>query len=366
MSGSKTIAIMAGGTGGHIFPGVAVAKTLMKKGHKVLWLGSKGGMEERIVRQEGLPLTLISMKALRGKGIKGLLVLPFKLTKGIWQARRFFKKNNVDLAVSLGGFVAAPGGFATRLCSTKLAVHEQNSVFGMTNKHLSKHADLVLTGFELNNLYNSTWVGNPVRGQIEALAGKVKTEHKPLRVLVLGGSLGAQSLNQMIPKVLRDELMSGSVEVKHQCGRDKYEPTKAAYGVSSSELATKPPVESGCGPVEVKEFINNMAAAYEWADVCICRAGALTIAEITMVGIPSIFVPYPSAVDDHQTHNAMSLVEKNAALLWQEKEGETILKDRVSSLLDSAKQDSMKCALGKLRKTHVAEDIAVRCLELLS
>ncbi|WP_154223842.1 undecaprenyldiphospho-muramoylpentapeptide beta-N-acetylglucosaminyltransferase [Marinicella rhabdoformis] len=350
MSDKKTIAIMAGGTGGHIFPGVAVAKALMKQGHRVLWLGSKGGMEERIVRQEGVPLTLISMKALRGKGIKGLLVLPFKLTKGIWQARRFFKKNQVDLAISMGGFVAAPGGFATRLCSTKLAVHEQNSVFGMTNKHLSKHADLVLTGFDLNGLNNSVWVGNPVRAQIEALGQQVKHRHTPLRVLVLGGSLGAQSLNQVIPNVLKHLITDKEIEVLHQCGRNKLKATKEAYGNLS---------------VEIKEFINNMASAYEWADVCICRAGALTIAEITMAGIPAVYVPYPSAVDDHQTHNAMSLVKNGAALLWQESEGQAVLETKVEALLSSAKQAAMRESLQGLNKTHVANDIAARCVELL-
>lgn len=350
MNEVKTVAIMAGGTGGHIFPGVAVAKALMKNGHRVLWLGSKGGMEERIVRQEGLPLTLISMKALRGKGIKGLMVLPFKLTKGIWQARRFFKKNQVDLAISMGGFVAAPGGFATRLCATKLAVHEQNSVFGMTNKHLSKHANLVMTGFDLNGLYNSVWVGNPVRKQIEALGDKPHKIAKPLRVLILGGSLGAQRLNQMVPLLLKDGINKKEIEVRHQCGRNKLNETQAAYG------------ESG---VEVKEFITNMAAAYEWADVCICRAGALTVAEITMAGIPSVFVPYPSAVDDHQTHNAMSLVSNGAALLWQEKEGKDVLESKVEMLLNTDNQNVMHKALRKMNKSHVAEDIASRSLELL-
>lgn len=348
----KTIAIMAGGTGGHIFPGVAVAKALMKKGHKVLWLGSKGGMEERIVRQEGVPLTLISMNALRGKGLKGLITMPFKLSKGIWQARRFFKKQGVDLAISLGGFVAAPGGFATRLCTTRLVVHEQNSVFGMTNKYLAKHADLVLTGFDLDGVFKSHWVGNPVRAQIEALAGIAKQGHQPLRVLVLGGSLGAQSLNQVIPQVLQQAIFAGEVEIKHQCGRNKYKDCKAAYGDLYQQ-------------VEISEFIHNMSAAYQWADVCICRAGALTIAEVTMAGMPSILVPYPHAVDDHQTANALSLVNQGAALLWQEKQGASELQAKLSVLFSQKQQASMRQSLTSLRKTHVADDIAARCAALL-
>ncbi len=351
-SNQKTIAIMAGGTGGHIFPGVAVAKALMKQGHKVLWLGSKGGMEERIVRQEGVPLTLISMKALRGKGIKGLLGMPFKLSKGIWQARRFFKKQGVDLAISLGGFVAAPGGFATRLCATRLVVHEQNSVFGMTNKYLAKHADLVLTGFDLNRLYQSHWVGNPVRAQIEALSGTETKGHQPLRVLVLGGSLGAQSLNQVIPQVLQQAILQGEVVIKHQCGRDKYQDCKTAYGDLYQQ-------------VEISEFIQNMAAAYQWADVCICRAGALTIAEISMAGLPSILVPYPHAVDDHQTANAMSLVNREAALLWQEEQGASVLEAQLKALFSVEQQKTMQQALNSLRKTKVADDIAARCVALI-
>ena len=146
-------AIMAGGTGGHIFPGIAVAKALQKRGHKIFWLGAKGGMEERIVKQHGIVLTLLSIKPLRGKGIVGMLMMPFRLSKGVWQARKFFKKNQIDAAISMGGYVAAPGGFATKLCSTALIVHEQNSVFGLTNKSLAKMAQLVLTGFDLNQQF---------------------------------------------------------------------------------------------------------------------------------------------------------------------------------------------------------------------
>lgn len=295
-------------------------------------------------------MTLLGMKALRGKGMMGLLSMPFRLSKSIWQARRFFKKNQVDVAVSLGGFVAAPGGFATRLCATRLVVHEQNSVFGMTNKHLAKHAARVLTGFDLNGLYGSVWVGNPVRQQIEDLVMKTEAS-TPLRVLVLGGSLGAQSLNQIMPKVMKTHVEQGLVEIKHQCGRNKLADTQSVYGAMKAK-------------VEVTEFITNMAKAYAWADVCVCRAGALTLAEITAAGLPAVLVPYPHAVDDHQTHNAMSLVNHHAALLWQEQEGSDALKPLVTQLLDAERRQAMQKALAQLKKHHVAGAIGDHCLEV--
>lgn len=340
-------AIMAGGTGGHIFPGIAVAKSLQKKGHTIFWLGAKGGMEERIVRQHGIQMTLLPIKPLRGKGVLGLLTMPFRLLKGIYQARKFFKKNKIDAAISMGGYVAAPGGFATSLCDTKLIVHEQNSVFGMTNKSLAKRADLVMTGFDLKGQFKSQWVGNPVRDSIENI-NKKSDRVKPVNVLVLGGSLGAQSLNLMVPDALSQWIDNEAIKIKHQCGRDKKKGTQAAYG----ELVDQ---------VEIHEFIQNMASAYQWADICICRAGALTVAEITTVGIPTIFVPYPYAVDDHQTENAMSLVHKEAALVWQEKQDKEAFVAHFQSLMDSDKRNIMRAALEEVKKDHVSEHIAQLC-----
>lgn len=338
------VAIMAGGTGGHIFPGIAVAKALQKKGHEVYWLGAQGGMEERIVRQYGIRLTLLPIKPLRGKGVRGMLMMPFRLLKGIFQARKFFKQNNIDAAVSMGGYVAAPGGFATALCATKLIVHEQNSVFGMTNRNLAKRADLVMTGFDLNGDHQSRWVGNPVRDSIAHIV-KQHNRVSPVNVLVLGGSLGAQALNTRLPEVLSEWITSGAIKVKHQCGRNKFRMTEAAYG----DLAPD---------VDIQEFIQNMAAVYQWADICICRAGALTIAEISAVGIPSIFVPYPHAVDDHQTHNALSLVNKEMAMIWQESQPEEVLINQFRQLMDLDCRLNMHEALMSARKSSVAEKMA--------
>jgi len=340
-------AIMAGGTGGHIFPGIAVAKSLQKKGHKIFWLGAQGGMEERIVRQHGIALTLLPIKPLRGKGLISLLAMPFRLLKGIFQARKFFVKNNIDAAISMGGYVAAPGGFATKLCKTKLIVHEQNSIFGLTNKSLAKMAELVMTGFDLDGRYQSVWVGNPVRDSIENVV-KNYDRIKPINVLILGGSLGAESLNTKMPTLLASWVKSGEIKIKHQCGRDKFRMTEVAYGEMAQD-------------VDLQEFIQNMAGVYQWADVCICRAGALTVAEVSTVGIPTVFVPYPHAVDDHQTHNAMSLVNKNAALIWQEHESTDVFLSKFKTLLDAANRNQMQLALANIRKPQVSDAIAAYC-----
>lgn len=343
--------IMAGGTGGHIFPGISVAKALQKRGHSIYWLGAKGGMEERIVRQYGIRLNLLKVKPLRGKGLMRKLMMPFMLLKATWQARRFMKKENIDVAISMGGYVAAPGGLATRFCRTRLVVHEQNSVFGMTNRWLAKYADKVLTGFDLNGLYGSQWVGNPVRSSIAKAAKKTAVE-QPYHVLIMGGSLGAQSLNRLLPVQLADYLQQGVIKVWHQCGKNNAAATRAAYGHSSE--------------VTVNEFIHNMSKAYSWADVCIARAGALTLAELTAMHIPSLLVPFPRAVDDHQTKNAMFLVDHNAALIWSEKDAETQLHASIEQLLDAQAQQRMRTSLQAIHKSNVAESIAIICEQVAS
>lgn len=344
--------IMAGGTGGHIFPGIAVAKALQKRGHKVYWLGAKGGMEERIVRQYGMQLKLLSAKPMRGKGLWRKIRTPFSLLKTLVQAHRFMRKENIDVAVSMGGYVAAPGGLATRFCATKLVVHEQNSVFGMTNRLLAKKADKVLTGFDLNGLYDSHWVGNPVRSSIATAVNK-SVGQKPLHVLIMGGSLGAQSLNRLIPLHLGEYLKNNEIQVWHQCGKDNLQHTQKAYAERADE-------------VTVNEFIHNMSKAYNWADVCIVRAGALTLAEITAMQLPALLVPFPHAVDDHQTKNAMYLVDHQAALIWSEKESEAELVIRIGRLFDAEQQSIMRDALQQLYKPHVAETMADFCEQVMA
>ncbi|KAA3650813.1 MAG: UDP-N-acetylglucosamine--N-acetylmuramyl-(pentapeptide) pyrophosphoryl-undecaprenol N-acetylglucosamine transferase, partial [Proteobacteria bacterium] len=274
------------------------------------------------------------------------------LLKAIWQARRFMVKEGIDVAISMGGFVAAPGGLATRFCATHLVVHEQNSVFGMTNRLLAKHADKVLTGFDLKGLYNSQWVGNPVRSSI---AGNVKKSQcqNPIHVLIMGGSLGAQSLNRLLPAYLMDYLKQGDILVWHQCGKDNGQATKTAYGTYSEQ-------------VTVSEFIHNMSKAYGWADVCIARAGALTLAELTAMHIPALLVPFPQAVDDHQTKNALSLVDNGAALMWSESNDEQQLVAAIADLFNSANQQTMRDALKAMYKPDVAMTVADICEQVAS
>lgn len=344
--------IMAGGTGGHIFPGIAVAKALQKRGHTVYWLGAKGGMEERIVRQYGIRLKLLKVKPLRGKGIIRKLVTPFVVLKATWQARRFMKKEAIDVAISMGGYVAAPGGLATRFCATKLVVHEQNSLFGMTNRLLAKHADKILTGFDLGGLYGAQWVGNPVRSSIVD-APKKDHSDTPFHVLIMGGSLGAQSLNRILPDALKEPIEQGVVQVWHQCGKNNTQKTAEAYGTYRSQ-------------VRIDEFIHNMAKAYRWADVCIARAGALTLAEITAMHLPALLVPFPQAVDDHQTQNAMYLVNQNAALIWAEKGSTEELTAQIGLLLDDQQQQQMRQSLKQLSKPDVVNRMADICEQVVA
>lgn len=346
------VAIMAGGTGGHIFPGLAVAAELINKQVDVVWLGAQGGMEENIVKKHDIPMQLLNIKALRGKGIKGLITLPFKLFSASRAAAQFFKKEQVDAVISMGGYVAGPGGLAAKFKGIPLLVHEQNSKFGMTNKYLSKWAKTVLTGFNLKGLHGSQWVGNPVRREIEECQ-KTKQNKNTIKILIVGGSLGAQSLNNRISELLNSLLQAGKVEVLHQCGKNNKEKTIECY--------------QGNNNVQVQEFINDMCGAYGWADFIIARAGALTIAEINAVGLAAIFVPYPFAVDDHQTSNAQSVVEGKAAFIWQEKQNIEQLDKYIGQLVeDKQMRDEMAINSKELHKPQAAKHVAELCLEMIS
>ncbi len=347
-----TIAIMAGGTGGHIFPGIAVANELIQMGHKVVWLGAVGGMEERIVAEHNIPIKLLAIKGLRGKGIKGLITMPFKLIGAMRNAGKYFKKENVKAAISMGGYVAGPGGLAAKFKGIPLLVHEQNSKFGMTNRYLAKWAKKVLTGFNLKGLYRSQWVGNPVRQEIENISSHKKDSDK-VNIFIVGGSLGAMSLNSRIPELLNPLLSSSKIAVKHQCGKNNYDKTLANYQNKEN--------------VEVLEFIKNMPEIYTWADFVIARAGALTIAEINACGLPAIFVPYPHAVDDHQTSNAQNIVDNKAGYIWQEKDSIKNLKKEIDALVNNkALRDSMAKNSQSLHKPQSALKVAEICLEMIA
>jgi UDP-N-acetylglucosamine--N-acetylmuramyl-(pentapeptide) pyrophosphoryl-undecaprenol N-acetylglucosamine transferase len=345
------IAIMAGGTGGHIFPGIAVANELIKHNVDVIWLGAIGGMEEKLVKQHDIPLFLLSIKGLRGKGIKGLLSMPIKLIKATYNARKIFKKEKVNAVLSMGGYVAGPGGLAAKLTGIPLVVHEQNSRFGMTNKYLSKWAKKTLTGFNLNQINNSEWIGNPVRADIEHSTASRHNKHEKINIFILGGSLGANSLNTRLPELLNPLLQSGKISVTHQCGKNNLEKTTQHYQTTND--------------VKVSEFIDDMSAIYHWADLIIARAGALTIAEINAVGIAAIFVPYPYAVDDHQTSNAQNIVDSQAGYIWQESQQISELNNYISELIENKTLRQQMAENSKeLHKPNAAIKVAKICMEL--
>lgn len=291
------ILIMAGGTGGHIMPGLAVAEHLRASGWDVYWLGNPERMEGELVPAQGIELLPLYFNGVRGKGLLTLLRLPFALFSALLQARKALRKCNPDVVLGMGGYVAFPGGVVARLSGVPLIIHEQNAVAGTANKFLAKIANRTLAGFP-GALSNAIVVGNPVRAEL-CLAGNVNDRYKdrtgPLNILVLGGSQGAASLNKMVPEALSISTKT-SLKIKHQCGAKHYDSVVSTY----KELKLQ---------AEIVPFIDDMAAALKDADLVICRAGAMTVAEVAAVGVAAVFIPLPGAIDDHQTANARYLSE---------------------------------------------------------
>lgn len=311
------ILMMAAGTGGHVFPALAVSEVLTQRGAVIHWLGTPNGMENRLVEPTDYLFHAINMQGLRGKGLGRLLKLPVSLLSATMAATKIIRSNKIDMVVGFGGYVSAPGGIAARMTKTPLIIHEQNAIAGMSNRYLAKMATKVLQAFE-HTFADSQLdakletVGNPVRNAISGVAEPAVrydvTDSSPLKLLIVGGSLGAQVLNVTLPKALA--LVDRPFEVRHQCGRNNELATKAAYNDEDLSLHQ----------ITVQPFIDDMAAAYNWADIVVCRAGALTVTEIQNVGIAAIFVPLPSAVDDHQTANARTLTQHDAAILLPQSE----------------------------------------------
>ena len=297
---------MAGGTGGHVFPGLAVADCLRDKGWKVVWMGNPDGIEARLVPQRGYEMAAVRFAALRGKGWLRKLLLPINLLSGFWQAWRAIRRIKPDVVLGMGGYISFPGGMMAVLANCPLVVHEQNSVAGLANRVLAKVATRVLSGFP-DVLPKAAWLGNPVRTEIAQLPEPAarfaeRPADTPLNLLVLGGSLGAAAINEMVPKGLA---LIGDGErplVVHQAGEKHLQQLKANYAAAG--------VHANC-----VAFIDDMAGAYEWADLVLCRAGALTVAELAAAGVASILVPFPHAVDDHQTANAKFLAAAGGAIL---------------------------------------------------
>ncbi len=347
----KRIMIMAGGTGGHVFPALAVAKVLKEQGVFIFWMGTSRGIEARLVPESGYPLTTISVKGLRGNGALGWLMAPFKLLKAVYEAIRVLRVVRPEVVLGMGGFASGPGGVAAWLLRIPVVIHEQNAIPGLTNKILSHLAKQVLQGFP-NSLAGARWVGNPVRKEIADLAEpKQRTnDNDAFNILVLGGSLGARALNTIVPQALAELDATKPIVVKHQCGDKHIADCKQNYHEAAIEA-------------EVMPFIDDMAAAYQWADLVICRAGALTLAEVAAAGIASILVPYPYAVDDHQTYNAAALVEAGAAILIKERElSASLLAHNIGVLFDNRPRLlAMAMAAREHAKPEAAATIAEIC-----
>ena len=304
---SKPFLIMAGGTGGHVFPGLAVAHALQTQGEEIVWLGSRAGMEAKLVLERGILFEALDVSGFRGKGLLKLLQAPFMLLRSVWQSLKILRRLQPACVLSFGGFAAGPGGIAAWLLRYPLLVHEQNSIAGLTNLWLAKMAKQTLLGFS-GALPKARFVGNPVRAEISDIEEPNKrfaARHGALRILVMGGSLGARVLNERVPEALALIAADARPEVRHQCGARWLEETKKNYRL--------PGVEA-----QVSAFISDMAAAYAWADVVICRAGALTVAEVVAAGLYPVFIPYPHAVDDHQSANARWLCKLGTAELVPE------------------------------------------------
>ena len=309
MSG-RPILVMAGGTGGHVYPALAVAQALQRESRDIVWLGTHRGLESRVVPAAGINMEWISVRGLRRKGLTAMFIAPFQLCWALIQSLMVIARRRPAAVLGMGGFVSGPGGVAAWLTRRPLVIHEQNAAAGLTNRLLARLARVVLQAFpgSFNSRVHAETVGNPVREDIAAGASpgaRYADRDGPLRLLVLGGSQGALALNRTVPAALA--LLPSDIRpvVRHQCGATTLDKARDAYAGSDID-------------VDLVPFIEDMASAYAWADLVVCRAGALTVAELCAVGLPAVFVPYPSAVDDHQTANAKPMTEAGAATIIQE------------------------------------------------
>lgn len=352
-----TALIMAGGTGGHVFPALATARVLKNRGYDIVWLGTQRGIEARLVPAEGIPVEWLSVSGLRGKGVAALLVAPFRLVVALVQALRAVRKHRPRVVLGAGGFASGPGGVAAWLLRRPLVVHEQNAVAGLTNRVLARLADRVLEGFpgSFGSSVKAERVGNPVRPEISAIAPPERRyagREGRTRLLVFGGSQGAARLNAVVPAALAELPESLRPDVLHQTGSRGVEETAASY-------------QSRGIDADVRAFIDDMAGAYGWADLAVCRSGALTVAELAAAGVPAILVPFPAAVDDHQTRNAEYVVRAGAAVLLPESELTPVsLAARLRELLEAGRPrlERMAQAARTTAITDADERLADACI----
>jgi len=349
---------MAGGTGGHVFPALALARMLREKSIEVVWLGTQRGLEARIVPAAGIPIEWLSVGGLRGKGFMTLLAAPFRLVKALVQALRVMSRHRPVVVVGLGGFVTGPGGVAAWLTGRPLVIHEQNAIAGFTNRCLSHLAREVLEAFpnSFGRDVKARVIGNPVREDISAVpppSARFASRTGAIRILVIGGSLGAVRLNAVVPFALAKLAGTMTFDVRHQAGERWIEAGRQSYAAAGVRA-------------DVRPFIEDMAEAYGWADLVICRAGALTVSELAAVGVGAILVPFPAAVDDHQTHNAQYLVREGAALLIADR---ALTADRLADELKQlcagrGKLLAMAERARQLAKPYATQELTASCMAL--
>lgn len=356
----STLLIMAGGTGGHVFPALAVARNLRARGVEIVWLGTRAGLEARAVPDAGFDMEWVTIRGLRGTGLWGWVRMPFLLLVAGWQTMAVVLRRRPNAMLGMGGFVAGPGGLVAWLLRIPLLIHEANAIAGFTNRLLAHLAQRVLTGFP-NTFKPSPWVehvGNPVRTDIAAIPDpkqRLRERRGALRVLVVGGSQGARRLNEVVPAAMLAFEAGVAPEVWHQTGGDQAVAVLDAYqrvGVTA----------------QVSEFIDDMAAAYQWADLTVCRAGAMTVAEVSAAGVAALFIPFPHAIGDHQAYNANYLVTRSAAVMVREHE---LTPERLGALLVEFHRDrgrvlEMSRHARQLALPHATSRVADICMEVLS
>lgn len=354
---TRPILIVAGGTGGHIYPALAVAEHLRTRNIRTVWLGSHRGLEARVVPEAGILLYTITISGLRGRSLWRWLIAPFFVTFALVQALLAIVRIRPQLVLGMGGFASGPGGLAARMCGRPLVIHEQNAIPGLTNALLARIATTVLEGFPgaFPTKRHAVTVGNPVRESIFSVPPPQNRElgSDTFRILVIGGSRGAQALNEAVPRAI-DEVDAHALEVWHQAGAGNESVTRNCYKQTNAE-------------VRVTAFIDDMAAAYAWASIAICRAGAITVGELAAAGVAAILVPFPYAVDDHQTANAAYLVDANAAILVAEGPDFSHRLAHAVGQLHGDRQQVIRIAsrARELAKPYAAAQVADYCMELL-
>ena len=357
MSHSKVM-IMAGGTGGHVYPAMAVAEYLTELNTNIVWLGTKKGLEADVVPKKGYPLLFLDVKGVRGKSFISKLISPLIIIRAIIQSIKIIRQQKPDVVLGMGGFVSGPGGIAAYLLRVPLCIHEQNAIAGLTNKLLRPFASIVLQAFpgSFNGASNVITVGNPVRKSILTLSEKndeASGSNDEINILIVGGSLGARTLNRVVPKVLKEISLTKKINIKHQTGKKNFSETEKNYHDVDLDG-------------DIVPYIDDIAMAYRWADLVICRSGAMTISELAIVGIASILIPYPYAVDDHQTMNARYLSDHGYAILIRESDlSESVLKNAINKLTKS--KDYLKTiaeSVKTLGMPKATSAVAEKCLEL--